>query len=316
MINPNACKLRSVLRCPECHHSTLDEDADHLRCPACAARYPINAHGVPLLLSGQGQQHQQAQLESDTGQAMVQEYQTIASDASSASELRPTVRPWWSFLRPPSVHYDPNADLSQPHTRILFSHAGPATLALSVGGGPTRHRPEEITLNIESFYNVDLVGDAHDLPLNDNSVDTVICNAVLEHVHDPYRVAAELKRVLKPGGYLYAEMPFMFFFHGYPNDYTRFTQEGMRRLFGEFDDMKIGISGGPMSALLQTANIVLQMFIPPSWRIVRKAFNGVFRWLFFPLKYCDRFLNQLPEAHTVAAGFYVMGRKPQQGPSQ
>jgi ubiquinone/menaquinone biosynthesis C-methylase UbiE len=45
-------------------------------------------------------------------------------------------------------------------------------------------------------------GDAANIPLNDNSVDAVICTLVLCSVDDPQRTIAELKRILKPGGKL------------------------------------------------------------------------------------------------------------------
>lgn len=43
-------------------------------------------------------------------------------------------------------------------------------------------------------------GDAHTLPLRDGSFDLVYARYVLEHVHDPARVLAEMRRVLRPGG--------------------------------------------------------------------------------------------------------------------
>lgn len=310
MINAHAGELLHALRCPECKAAPLALQEHNLACPNCNLSFELNEAGVPILLSGHGREHQAEQLTSDTGRAMVVEYQSLATNTAKVDPLRPAEKPWWHWLRPPSLHYDPNADMRLPHTDVLFTHKGPDTLILSVGGGPTRHRMNEITLNIEAFFNVDVVGDAHDLPIQDNSVDTVICNAVLEHVYDPYKVASELKRVLKPGGLLYVEMPFLFFFHGYPNDYTRLTREGLKRLFRDLDIERIGMSGGPMSSLLQTANMVWLLFIPESWVGVRKFFNGCFRWTFFALKYADKWLQNLPQAHTVAAGFFLLARKP------
>jgi len=47
-----------------------------------------------------------------------------------------------------------------------------------------------------------LLADAHSLPLEDNSVDVVICNGVYPHFRDKRRALLEIRRVLKPGGIL------------------------------------------------------------------------------------------------------------------
>jgi SAM-dependent methyltransferase len=67
----------------------------------------------------------------------------------------------------------------------------------------------------------------------------VISIAVLEHVRDPFRCAAELYRVLKPGGDLFVAVPFLQPFHGYPNHYYNMTSSGVRNLFKEpLDDVE------------------------------------------------------------------------------
>jgi len=45
------------------------------------------------------------------------------------------------------------------------------------------------------------LGDAHKLRFKDERFDAVFSLEVLEHVHDPFRVLLEVKRVLKKGGY-------------------------------------------------------------------------------------------------------------------
>lgn len=48
-----------------------------------------------------------------------------------------------------------------------------------------------------------IVGDAMDLPLDDESVDGVFASNLLEHTPDARRVITEIERVLKPGGWAY-----------------------------------------------------------------------------------------------------------------
>jgi SAM-dependent methyltransferase len=43
-------------------------------------------------------------------------------------------------------------------------------------------------------------GDAHHLPVSEAAFDVVYARYVLEHVHDPPQVLAEMQRVLRPGG--------------------------------------------------------------------------------------------------------------------
>lgn len=91
-------------------------------------------------------------------------------------------------------------------------------------------------------YHPDIVADIHNLPFADNSQDAIICIAVLEHVEDPFRASRELYRALKPGGYCFVYVPFLFYYHaekGYYKDYWRFTEDALRLLFKKFSHIEI-----------------------------------------------------------------------------
>ena len=75
-----------------------------------------------------------------------------------------------------------------------------------------------------------VIGDAHRLPFRDGSVDVVALMHVLENVVDPQQVFAEISRLLKPGGVLFVDVPFMYQIHHAPNDHHRFTPYALNAL--------------------------------------------------------------------------------------
>jgi SAM-dependent methyltransferase len=98
---------------------------------------------------------------------------------------------------------------------------------------PLLHGPV-IGLDIHPGFCVDLVGDAHVLSrfLRERSIDAVVSGSVLEHLQAPWLFAAEVNRVLKPGGLVYHEAPGAWPAHAQPNDFWRMSAEGLRALFG------------------------------------------------------------------------------------
>jgi hypothetical protein len=103
-----------------------------------------------------------------------------------------------------------------------------------------------------------LLADAHKLPFANGTFDGVWIQAVLEHVLDPAVVVEELHRVLKPGGLVYAETPFMQQVHERAYDFTRFTQSGHRWLFRRFDEITAGPVTGPATVLLWSIRYLLR----------------------------------------------------------
>jgi SAM-dependent methyltransferase len=101
-----------------------------------------------------------------------------------------------------------------------------------------RRGPEGVTsdigLDIYDGPGVDIVVEPdRRWPIDDASVDCILCNEVLEHVADRKHVTGEIARVLKPGGLLLVTVPFIYPVHGWPHDYVRFTINGVRQLFEE-----------------------------------------------------------------------------------
>lgn len=104
---------------------------------------------------------------------------------------------------------------------------------------------EIVSFDIYASNTTDIVCDAHYIPIEDNTFDGVWIQAVLEHVVEPIKVVSEIYRVLKIGGIVYAETPFMQQVHEGAHDFTRFTVLGHRYLFKEFEMIRIGGNKGP-----------------------------------------------------------------------
>ncbi|HWO06967.1 MAG TPA: methyltransferase domain-containing protein [Candidatus Paceibacterota bacterium] len=102
-------------------------------------------------------------------------------------------------------------------------------------------------------YQPDIVGDIRALPLTDNSVDAILCIAVLAHVEEPHKAVAEMYRVLKPGGYLFMYTPFIYYYHpepGYYGDFFRFTYDGLEYLLRDFSSVDMEPVRGPIATLV------------------------------------------------------------------
>jgi len=75
-----------------------------------------------------------------------------------------------------------------------------------------------------------VIGPLESMPFPDASFDSVLCNAVLEHVGDAESAMRELARVVKPGGHVIAAVPFLQPFHACPGDFRRYTADGLADL--------------------------------------------------------------------------------------
>lgn len=58
--------------------------------------------------------------------------------------------------------------------------------------------------------------------------DVIIADQVFEHLRDPARAARNVRAMLKEGGVFMLATPFLVKIYAYPNDYTRWTPDGLR----------------------------------------------------------------------------------------
>ncbi|MFI5251988.1 MAG: class I SAM-dependent methyltransferase [Bacteroidota bacterium] len=91
----------------------------------------------------------------------------------------------------------------------------------------------DVTQNLDQSVDI-LIGDDGILPLDNESVETVLSTQVLEHVKEPQRYLQELSRVLKPGGKLILTCPQSYMLHEEPYDYYRYTRYGVEYLLKKY----------------------------------------------------------------------------------
>lgn len=85
--------------------------------------------------------------------------------------------------------------------------------------------------SLHSKDNVDLIGTAYQIPVPDESFDSALCTAVLEHLEEPEQALSECYRVLKSGGVAIYSVPFIWHLHEEPRDFYRFSKYGLEYLF-------------------------------------------------------------------------------------
>lgn len=143
--------------------------------------------------------------------------------------------------------------------------------------------------DVAAVPGIDFVGDVHDSKLEADRFDTVICNQVLEHTEDPAQVVIEMARICKTGGNLILSVPFMIGFHPCPQDFYRFTHQGVEQLCKEhFEPIYLTAYGGLAQILTSSDDFAreysyenfLRIKQPPKMGLARKAsrkmMNGVY----------------------------------------
>jgi ubiquinone/menaquinone biosynthesis C-methylase UbiE len=190
---------------------------------------------------------------------------------------------------------------------------GKRVLNLGSGVGQfDNHLSKEIELtNLDIArvnQNLDVIGDAHDLPFKSESFDIVYSIAVLEHVRWPWIVADEILRVLCRGGHVVLELPFLNVIHD-ERDYFRFTDKGIRALFDEkrFSVIFEQVSAGGGSFLSVFVLEYFEQFVPTKhlkflWRICMRYFFCLFRYL-------DVLIDTSQHLRKTANSFSMIGEK-------
>ena len=204
----------------------------------------------------------------------------------------------------------------QTLARRLAHRTNPVVLVVGCGrqaDAMRRHFPVDaggsrlILTDVSPDTDAEWLCDAHDLPLRDGSVDAVITTAVLEHVLRPGDAVAEIYRVLKTGGLVYSEIPFMQQVHEGAHDFTRYSMTGHRMLFRQFREEEAGLVAGPGTGLVWALEYFAMAFFRSA--AMRDGARMSARLLFFWLKYFDYWFARRAFAQDGASCTFFFGEK-------
>lgn len=268
----------------------------------CAASYPV-VSGVPILV------------DSERSAFSVEDIVDSAAGASDSNEQVevPLRRRLLQGL--PSLGRNIRAaeNLAWLHAALPSDRQ---RSVLIIGGATLGKGTERLTSDsscdvVESDVYVgprtNLVCDAHVIPFADQTFDAVVMQAVINALADPSKAIAEIHRVLRTGGLVYVEAPFMQQVCEGSFDYYRFSHLGLRRLFRNFEELASGAQGGPgMAAALAYQHFLLSL--APN-RALRAASVVFARLTAFWLPLLDRWLVERPGALDAAAGVFFLGRR-------
>ena len=174
-------------------------------------------------------------------------------------------------------------------------------------GGAGRVPDGYVNLDLFVAPGVTVAANAEHLPFPPDLFARVECDAVLEHARWPEQVMREIERVLAPGGYAHIVTPFCHPFHAYPEDFRRFTLDGLKLMAGSLEVVEEGWRTGPTGTMILFTLEYFKMWLP--WRAWRVAVHFLLGWLLAPFRYLDRFLMRTPRAGQIGNTCYIWLRK-------
>jgi SAM-dependent methyltransferase len=211
---------------------------------------------------------------------------------------------WWWWRSPNRPHVVDRSYID------LLDRLPPSSLGLDLGSR-SKVRDNAVTVDITAAEGVQVIADGDALPFAEGTFDYVWCNAVLEHVPHPMKVSAEIIRTLRPQGLAFIQVPFLENVHGWPQDYYRFTLQGLRVLFSELDEVKSGVSAGPSQVLPDLIQYYCVCFAElQKGKLLTNLLCLIPGFLLLPVRLLDHLMKNRPSYWKWARAYYWVGKKP------
>ncbi|MFK8020897.1 MAG: methyltransferase domain-containing protein [Pseudomonadales bacterium] len=274
--------LHTILTCPKCRHAV--EFSKPIQCVSCKLSFSNAEDGTPMMLL---------------------DHEIVRTDKeASPSKFRNFLRSLVPSGRFPGINI--GLDIEDAIEKLLSEK--PDAVIVNVGSGESNLHSKVVNLDIYNNDAVDLVADAHFIPLLDNSVDGVLCESIMEHVRQPTMIAKEFERILKPGGYVYIVAPFIFPYHESPIDCYRYTTTGLSELFPNCEVLEQGYLKGPASAYARISAAFLAVLFSFNNPWLYRIIHPVARVLLHPLSFLDYVLKGSRYSNLIGSGTFIWAK--------
>lgn len=202
---------KAHLRCPACGSPALDHGVGAITCRGCRTIFPQRGGAFDMI-----------------SVPLARDANIVATENVSANPYTPSV------------------------LELIDRVTGAGGVVLDCGAGCRPQRTSGvINVEIVDYASTDVLAIGEALPFADNCFDAAVSLAVLEHVRDPFKCAQELLRVVKPGGELLIDVPFLQPVHGFPHHYYNMSAQGLTNLFAgkaEVIGCNVPLHGHPIFA--------------------------------------------------------------------
>jgi SAM-dependent methyltransferase len=207
---PRTSIFAVAIVCPSCGKGLDAKAGSSTLCEGCGAAYPARPGRGPDL-------RPRSELVRSVRERIPAADAAHPWEESLVDKLRPGTGPSLAEVCADPYYSYGNRMSPDQASRLQLR---PGYRLLDVGCGADNFMRSVIAALGVDFVGVDYSGeapdflvDAHVLPFPDDSFDGVMSLAVLEHVHNPYRVVQEVARVLRPGGVFVGTVAFLEPFH-------------------------------------------------------------------------------------------------------
>jgi SAM-dependent methyltransferase len=196
----------------------------------------------------------------------------------------------------------------------VLARAPAGARVVDLGAGGRKISPETICVDFVPDASTNVVADVERLPFRDGSLDLVYATGLFEHVADERALIREIARVLRPGGIVHVEVPFLEQYHEDPIDCRRLTVPGLELSMQRegFHTLARGAHIGPTVTMLNAVARWCALWFDGRSVVARGLSFAVFTGLsalFWPLKFLDGILIEKENAHHLAMGVYYTGTK-------